>query len=63
FHASLFVQRGKLRFAMGIGAWFQFGGIVVCYALGGPLWFNALDLITAYFPMAFLGYFLAKPKA
>jgi hypothetical protein len=27
--------------------------------LSAPLWFNVLDLVMAYIPMAYLGYFLA----
>jgi hypothetical protein len=28
--------------------------------LPSPLWFNIIDLVFAYFPMAFLGYRLGK---
>lgn len=50
----------RMQFAVGIGAWFLLGGIANVYMLGGPMWFNALDLVVAYFPMAFLGGRLAK---
>ena len=50
----------KQTLAMIIGFWFLIGGIANIYMLGGPLWFNALDLALAYIPMGWLGARLAK---
>jgi len=50
-------------FALGIGVFFLLGGITAVSMIGGPLWFNASDLILAYIPMGWLGYRLAgSPK-
>ena len=38
-----------------IGAVFFMGGIAAVSMLPAPVWFSALDLIAAYFPMAWLG--------
>ncbi len=37
-----------------IGALFFAGGIMAVMMIPGPVWFAALDLILAYFPMAYL---------
>ncbi len=39
-----------------IGVAFLAGGITMVLSLPSPVWFNALDLIVAYLPMAYLGY-------
>lgn len=45
----------KMLFALLVGSFFFIGGATSANSLGAPLWFNALDLIVAYFPMAYLG--------
>lgn len=42
-----------------IGGFFLIGGIMAVNMIGGPMWFNALDLIVAYIPMGLLGVKLA----
>lgn len=49
----------QVKCAMGIGLFFLVGGIAAINMLGGPLWFNATDLLLAYLPMSFLGAVLA----
>lgn len=49
----------KLLYAVGIGVFFLFMGLSVAIDLPAPLWFEALDLIGAYLPMALLGAHLA----
>ena len=39
---------------------FTGGAMMVSMLSNSPLWFNVLDLGVAYFPMAWLGYKLAK---
>ena len=56
--AAALAARGKVWFALGIGAFFQAGGSAAVTMLGGPMWFNVLDLTTAYYPMGLLGYFI-----
>lgn len=46
--------------AMAIGVLFFIGGVTNILQLGGPIWFNAIDLILAYLPMAWLGAKIAK---
>jgi hypothetical protein len=50
------------RCAMVIGVVFLCGGLGNVFLLPGPLWFNALDLAAAYFPMAWLGWKLGGAK-
>jgi hypothetical protein len=54
FAAALIAASHKMRFAYGIGCLFMVGGIANIFMLPGPVWFNALDVIAAYLPMAFL---------
>lgn len=54
----------QLKFAMVIGLAFLAGGTSMVISLPSPMWFNVLDLVFAYLPMAYLGYKLAtKNKA
>ena len=46
--------------AYGVGFAFLLGGIASVYMLPAPLWFSALDLVTAYLPAAWLGHRLAS---
>lgn len=57
--AALIAARRKFRLAMIVGGVFLAGGIASVLMLPSPLWFNALDLVGAYFPMAWLGWKLA----
>lgn len=57
--AKIAISHNK-KIALGMGAIFFMGGVAAVFMLGGPTWFKALDLIFAYFPMAFLGSMLAK---
>lgn len=43
------------RFAFVIGVLFLVGGTINILIIGGPMWFNAVDLIGAYLPMGYLG--------
>ncbi len=53
---ALIVTNHKMKFALGIGAWFLLGGIVnIMMLLGSPLWFTVLDVVLAYLPMAYVG--------
>lgn len=47
------------RFAIGMGLFFLFGGIMAAQMIPAPTWFIALDLIGAYLPMSWLGARLA----
>ena len=53
----------KMKFALGIGAFFLIGGIVNVFMLPSPMWFTILDLVGAYIPMGWLGGKLAESKS
>ncbi len=59
FIVAKFTTTKHLVFALFIGAFFILGGIINVINLPAPLWFEALDLVAAYFPMAFLGWKLS----
>lgn len=50
--------RIRLILAMVIGCFFLAGGIMNVVLLDSPLWFTLADLLLAYLPMAWLGYYL-----
>lgn len=45
----------KMVFAIVVGAFFLIGGITNVLMLPSPMWFNVLDIVAAYIPMAFIG--------
>lgn len=45
----------KIRAAINVGLLFFVAGILVNYMIPGPIWFTFLDIVVAYFPMAWLG--------
>ncbi len=46
---------------MVIGVLFLAGGISMVFIVpNAPMWFNSIDLILAYIPMAYLGYVLGR---
>jgi hypothetical protein len=45
--------------AIVVGVFFFAGGAANLAMLPAPMWFNALDLLLAYGPMAFVGWWLA----
>ncbi|WP_396638237.1 hypothetical protein [Maribacter sp. R77961] len=62
FVAAKIAASRNMLFAVLVGTFFFIGGAISVSSLGGPMWFNALDLIVAYFPMAYLGCKLAGSK-
>jgi len=52
----------KWYFAMFIGFLFFIGGTINVMSLPSPLWFNVVDLLGAYFPMAMVGAKLGGAK-
>ncbi len=63
FIVANFAETNKFNFAMLVGVFFLIGGAMMVVMVGGPLWFNVLDLVVAYFPMAWLGHRLAVGKS
>lgn len=59
FLAAKIAASHKMKFAVGLGAFFLLGGIAAAAMLGGPIWFIVADLALAYIPMGYLGGKLA----
>lgn len=55
FIAALIAATHKIKFALAIGVVFLAGGISMVLMLPAPLWYNIVDLVGAYIPMAWLG--------
>jgi len=63
FLAAKLAATHKMKFAIGIGAFFLLGGAAAAMQLAkSPLWFKILDLGIAYLPMGWLGGRLASSK-
>ena len=60
--AALIAANRKMRFALIIGFLFLIGGLTNVFMLPSPMWFNALDLLGAYLPFAWLGGKMAPKK-
>jgi hypothetical protein len=52
--ATLIAASYKFKIAMALGVVFLIGGIAAVIMLPAPLWFEALDLVFAYIPMAWI---------
>ncbi|MBA4240294.1 MAG: hypothetical protein C0448_06185 [Sphingobacteriaceae bacterium] len=64
FIAAKISTKHPMRFALGVGAWNLFGGIMAATMIPAPMWFILVDLIGAYIPMAFIaGKLATKNKA
>lgn len=54
FLAAKLAATYKMRFALGISAWFMIGGIINIFMLPSPVWFTVVDLGGAYILMGYL---------
>lgn len=61
--AAKLVVSHKMKFALGIGAFFMLGGITNVFMLPSPVWFTVLDLVGAYIPMGYFGGKFTEPKS
>ncbi len=59
FIAAKIAGSAHMKIALGVGLLFFLGGIAINYMLPGPMWFSIVDVLFAYFPMAWLGGKLA----
>ena len=50
----------QLILSLSIGLSFFIGGFIMVLQLPTPLWFDLVDLTFAYFPMAYLGYWIVS---
>ncbi|MFA7379032.1 MAG: hypothetical protein WC150_01130 [Bacteroidia bacterium] len=53
--AVVIAANNKMKMAMVVGVLFLMAGIANVLILSAPVWFNILDLVAAYLPMAYLG--------
>lgn len=53
----------KMNLALGIGLIFLIGGIAAVFMIPAPMWFNVLDLVAAYIPMAYFAGKLVRDRA
>lgn len=53
--ASLIAKDKQMQLALTVGILFLIGGVMNVIMLPSPLWFNIVDLVLAYLPMAYLG--------
>lgn len=60
---ALLAASRQLALALVIGVVFLAGGVANSFMLPGPAWFNVLDMVGAYIPMAWLGARLGTKKA
>ena len=60
--AALIAATHKIRFAFAIGFVFLLGGIASVFMLPSPTWFNIVDIVGAYLPMAYLANALASKR-
>ncbi len=54
FLAAKLAATYKMRFALGISAWFMIGGVINVFMLPSPIWFTVVDLGGAYILMGYL---------
>ncbi|MEX2605593.1 MAG: hypothetical protein WD361_15395 [Gracilimonas sp.] len=59
FMAAYIVVSEPKKWALFVGAFFLLGGVSNVVILPSPLWFNIVDIIGAYIPMAYLGAIMA----
>jgi len=62
FICSKVAAKYHLGLSLGIAFLFIIPGAAMIASLNSPMWFNVLDLVVAYFPMAYLGWVLAGMK-
>ena len=53
--ATLIAASHKMKIAIAIGVLFLIGGISAGIMIQSPMWYNAIDFIFAYIPMAWIG--------
>lgn len=57
--ATIIAASHKFKLALLIGLLFLAGGIANVLMLPAPMWFNVVDLVGAYLPMAWIGWKIA----
>ncbi|MFP8489011.1 hypothetical protein ACKGJO_07895 [Gracilimonas sp. Q87] len=60
FLTALIAAKNYFKWGLIVGIFFLLGGIANVVALPSPIWFNVLDLLVAYMPMAYIGIKLTE---
>jgi hypothetical protein len=63
FVAALIAATHKFKMAMAVGVFYLIGGAVVAALLPAPLWYDAIDILFAYIPAAWIGAKLAGARS
>ncbi len=61
FVAARLATSHAFALALTVGCAFLAGGVANVFMLPSPMWFNVVDLVGAYIPMAWAGWRLAPP--
>lgn len=59
---ALIAATRKTELSLVIGAFFLLGGIVNVFTLPSPIWYNIIDIVFAYLPMAYFARKLVAKK-
>lgn len=62
FLAVKIAANNNMKMGFIVGGLFLIGGTINVVMLPAPMWFNVLDLVGAYIPMAYLGWKLGEKK-
>ena len=62
FIAAKIAGSRKKVFALVIGSLFLIGGIINAFMLPAPMWYNIVDIVLAYIPLAWIGWKLSGGK-
>lgn len=59
FLAAWLAPSRRMMLALIVGGFFFVGGVINCIAIPAPIWFEVVDLVLAYVPMAWIGFKLS----
>lgn len=57
--ASIIAASKQMLLALLVGGFFLLGGITAAAMIPAPVWFEAMDILLAYIPMAWIGWRLS----
>ena len=60
FVAAKASKNYHISISLMVGLWFLAGGIYMTTIIPAPAWFETLDIIICYIPMAYIGWNLSK---
>ena len=60
FTAAKVSKNYHISISLMVGVWFLFGGIYMATIIPAPFWFEVLDIVICYLPMAYIGWNLCN---